>query len=240
MDLQVITHVKGGRQTDDLEELKNRFRIDPGAILQNDGHNSGELLLVYEDGFVPQKQEIKIPLPIPTVGLVAIAFPIYDGEWTPPALLNVIKDNHRLGTTEPLCDFRALAIKALKEKAPIIVTRQVIRAVSKGIKSRQFNKNSDNPGGALLWILDSIWNVISENADLRSWLTLPSNAQILRTSLPPGTHKLLLEREGIADRIYADVEIAANGKTVLHVVRAGDRFYTTSVLLSSRPLAAVQ
>ena len=230
---------------DDLDALKNRFRPDPAAHFNNNGRNGGELLVVYEDGFVPQKQEIKIPLPIPAVGLVVIAFPIYDAEWSPQIPLTVTENNQRVGVTEAICDFRALAVKALKEKAPIIATRQAIRAITKGVQSRAAwnsgNSSRRNQGGNPLGLfLAAIWNIVSENADLRSWLTLPANAQILRTSLPPGPHRLLLEREGMSDRIYADVEISPNSKTVLHVVRAGDRFYTTSVLLPSRPLAAVQ
>jgi len=212
--------------SEDLDELKVRFRTDPAELLINDERNSGELLVVYEDDFVPQKKEIKIPLPIPTVGLVAIAFPIYDAEWSPQIPLTVNQGSRRIGSTEAICDFRALAVKALKEKAPIIATRQVIRAIAKGLQSRAASRRA----GDLGMILDGIWNYISENADLRSWLTLPANAQIMRTTLPAGTHKLLLERDGIKDQVYVDVEISANGKTILHVIRAGNQFFTTSIL----------
>jgi hypothetical protein len=214
---------------EDLDALRSRFRIDPAVRYNNDARNNGELLVIYEDGFVPQKKEIKIPLPIPTVGLVAIAFPIYDSEWTPQIPLTINESNILIGSTETICDFRVLAVKALKEKAPIIATRQVIRAIAKGIQS----KTAEKKAGTLGLILDGIWNYLSENADLRSWLTLPSNAQILRVSLPAGTHKLLLERAGINDQVYADVEISTNGKTVLHVIRAGNQFYTTSILFPS-------
>jgi hypothetical protein len=220
---------------EELDELKNRFRIDPAVSARENGRSDGELLVIFEDGFVPQKKEIKIPLPIPTIGLVAIAFPIYDDRWTLQIPLNVSDNGQPLGSTYPICDFRALAVKALKEKTPIIATRQVIRAISKGVQSRAASgRRGDNTLGL---ILAGIWNYVSENADLRSWLTLPANAQILRTRLPTGTHTLLLQRDGINERIPAEVEISANGTTVLRVVRAGSQFYSTSILFPSRPLA---
>lgn len=116
---------------EDVAALKERFKLSPEKIYSE----NGELLVVYEDGFVPQKQEVKIPIPIPSVGLMAIAFPIYKEQWTPQIPLNISINSESLGATEPICDFRALAVKALKEQIPAIVVRQAVRAVAKGAAS---------------------------------------------------------------------------------------------------------
>ena len=72
-----------------------------------------------------------------------------------------------------------------------------------------------------------IWNLVSENADLRSWLTLPSDAQILRTTLPAGSYKLALQHPMAGGPTYTDVNITAAGKTVLQVIRAGREIYSS-------------
>jgi len=215
---------------EDVAALSERFKLSPSKIPAG----SGELLVMYEDGFVPQKQEIKIPIPVPTVGLLAIAFPIYNETWSSQLPLTVMANSDQIGITEPICDFRALAVKALKEQVPAIAVRQAVRAVAKGAASVAARKVADQFNlGFVGTLAASAYNYASENADLRSWITLPSNAQILRTQLPPGIYKLALNSPASAGQFFVDVEIPANGKTILHVVRAGGQFY-----LSTTPFKA--
>ena len=209
---------------DELDELRQRFALKERRFIDESSNASGELLVLFEDGFVPQKQEIKIPLPAGRAGLVTIAFPIYDERWTPQTPLRILNNNELVGSTEPICDVRALAVKALKEKAPVIATRQIIRAVAKGATAAEARKQMGDFG----LLATNIWNIISENADLRSWLTLPSNAQILRTTLPAGHYQLTLQHPLGGFPAYADVEITPSGKTVLQVVRAGGQIYSSA------------
>lgn len=214
---------------DDLGELKQRFTREKQLFSKNqsviveDIATSGELLVLFEDGFVPQKHEIKIPIPIGRGGLITIAFPIYQEKWSAQTPLRILNSNELIGSTEPICDIRALAVKALKEKAPVIATRQIIRAVAKGVTTSEAKKKM----GELGQFAANIWNLVSENADLRSWLTLPANAQILRTTLPAGNYRLALLHPMAAGTTYTDVAITADGKTVLQVIRAGQQIYSS-------------
>ncbi len=207
---------------EELEELKQRFPIGNQRFIEEDGVGSGELLVLFEDGFVPQKQEIKIPIPISRSGLITIAFPIYQEKWSAQIPLQVLNNTEFIGSTEPICDIRALAVKALQEKVPIIATRQIIRAIAKGVTTTNAKKNL----GDLGQFAANVWNFISENADLRSWLTLPASAQILRARLAAGSYQLVLQHPMVAGTTYADVEINADGKTVLQVVRTGRQMYS--------------
>lgn len=208
---------------DDLEELRKRFSIGEQHFTDENAAGSGELLVLFEDGFVPQKHEIKIPIPVGRGGLVTIAFPIYQEKWSVQVPLMILNNNELIGSTEPICDVRALAVKALKERAPLIATRQIIRAVAKGVTAAEAKKKM----GELGQFAANVWNLVSENADLRSWLTLPSNAQILRTTLPAGSYRLALQHPMAGVPTYADVNITAGGKTVLQVIRAGRQIYSS-------------
>ncbi|HXE94878.1 MAG TPA: hypothetical protein VN642_00620 [Dongiaceae bacterium] len=210
--------------SDDLQELKQRFQVGRKRFGDENGADSGELLVLFEDGFVPQKHEVKIPIPIGRSGLVSIAFPIYQVKWSPQIPLRILDKNELIGSTEPICDVRALAVKALKEQAPVIATRQIIRAVAKGASSAEAKKKMGEFGQ----FAANVWNLVSENADLRSWLTLPANAQILRTTLPAGRYRLALQHPMAALPTYADVTITAGGKSVLQVVRAGGQIYSST------------
>lgn len=208
---------------DDLDELNKRFSVDPEQkFVPENASDSGELLVLFEDGFVPEKHEVKIALPIDR-NIVSIAFPIYQEKWSAPTPLQLLSRNDLIGSTEPICDIRALAVKALTEKVPILATRQIIRAIAKAVTAAQARKNM----GDLGQFAANVWNIISESADLRSWLTLPSNVQILRTTLPAGSYKLTLQHSMAGVPTPVNVDIAANGKTILQVTRTGRQMYTS-------------
>jgi len=217
----VIRLAKALNMAEDLNDLQARFGMYPREENTAADHN-GELLVLFEDGLAPQKKEVKIALPFREAGLVTIAFPIYSDRWTPQLPLSVSSDNQFLGSTEIICDIRALAVKALKEKAPIIATRQLIRALAKGASSHAAKKQFGDLGNFGMNVL----NYATENADLRSWLTLPANAQVLRVPLPAGQHRIVarLARGGTT----TDVDILPSGRTLLRIVRVGSHFYSAS------------
>lgn len=214
------------KMDDDLAELKEQFPFELRQVSPDDG----DLLILFEDGFVPQKREFKVSIPLYGSGIISVAFPLYtaDRSQSPPLSLSV--DGQGVGTSELICDFRTLAVKALREKVPLMATRQILRAFAKGTSAHKAKKE----GGAAGELLVSIWNIISENADLRSWLTLPATAQILRTPLASGRHSLSLTtgRDNAPETI--DVTIEAGTTTLIHLVRAGSRYYPTVTRLTPR------
>jgi hypothetical protein len=116
---------------------------------------------------------------------------------------------------------RALAVKALKEKATVIAMRQIVRAVAKGVTVTTAKNNLGELGG----LAANIWNIVSESADLRSWLTLPANAQILRATLPSGRQKLELQHPMVPGITSVDVDIPMDGKAVVLATRTGRQLY---------------
>ncbi len=208
---------------EDLEELNRRFPIKSLLTDSKTDVNTGEILVLFEEGFVPQKREVKIPIPISRGGLISIAFPVYKEKWSVQVPLQIFNNNELIGSTDPICDIRALAVKALKEKAPVIATRQIVRAIAKAAAAAAAKQNL----GELGQLAVSVWNLVSENADLRSWLTLPANAQILRATLPVGDYKLALQHPMTLGTTYVDVKITTGGKSVLQVVRTGQQIYSS-------------
>jgi hypothetical protein len=216
----VLRMAKTLQMSDELESLKNRFSNIPENISDE---RSGDVFLIYEEGFVPQKHEIKLPIPVPKVGIVSIAFPIYNAKMESVRTVSVSYDSKKLGETEPICDFRALAVKALSEKAGIIASRQIIRAVAKGASNVAAQKYGGDLGGLAM----NIFNYVSENADLRSWLTLPASAQVMRSTIPKGSRKLSIHPQGM-NSSYLDLEISPGSRTLIHAVRTGNQLYLTS------------
>lgn len=208
---------------EEYEELKQRFNPAVPLFEASDDIDTGELLVIFEDGFVPEKHEIKIPLPAGRGGIISIAFPIYQEKWSKQLPLQILQQNDFIGKTEPICDVRGLAVKALQEKVPLMVVRQVARAITKAVTAAETGKR----GGDLAQLAAIIWNIVSESADLRSWLTLPSNVQILRATLPIGSYQMTLQHEMADGSTYANINITHKGKVLLLVNRAGRELYTS-------------
>ena len=210
---------------DDLAALAKRFPALYNTTAPATQSGEGELILLYEEGFVPPREEIKIPFFLPG-GLVTLAFPYYRGPWRdyyPP--LEVLTGNEMLGRTELLCDVRGLALKSLQEKMPILLTRQTVRAVSKFL-AQQAAKEKFGAAGQLGMMA---FSVISENADLRSWLTLPENVQILRVTLPAGPQFLRLQTPNSLLGTDLTIDVKGGGKTIVYAVKTGNQFHTAAV-----------
>ena len=221
---------------DDLAEFKSRFNLAEDEIKGLvDPEGYGRIIVLYEDGFIAQKKEIKIPIPMINPaslkdgvqisdlnGVVFIAFPIYDISWVEPSPLS-IKSGDVTGETMPLCYVNALAVKSLKEKIPAMVVRQVARAAAKAVAT----KVASDQGGTLGMLAASAVGYATENADLRSWLTLPQDIQVCRTALPAGDHQLMLSTGGGAQK-KIDIKVEAGKTTFVHVVGAGANLLATT------------
>lgn len=226
--------------TDDLADLRQRFpgvtpppRPAPGAA------PVGTVVVLYEEGWVPPKEEIKIPLPVPSLdggfaGLSAVAFPYYSAKGIVlPTPLSVVVDGTGIaGGTEPISNVRAMAVKALKERLPVIITRQVIRTAAKAALSmgaeRAARQNGNDAAAVAAIIATSVYNVATENADLRSWLSLPADAQVLRLTVPAGQRQITISSP-VAGRVLVPVQVPPGGFVLVRVVRAGPRLYCMSV-----------
>lgn len=185
---------------------------------------SGRLVVLYEDGFVPEKHDITIPFFYNGLHFLddstrsyTVSMPFYDShEYCPVPLKIFSSSNKYITKTQPVCNVCALATKALVEDYPKIFIRQILRLITKDQMQRQLGNQS--PG---LGLIAAIASYATERADLRSWLTLPNNVQIADVRLPQGTHTLEFDYESVS------VPVSESKITILRIVRAYDKFYTT-------------
>ena len=208
--LRLATKLK---RDDELKGLKPSLKATPSKA------NDGTVVVFYEEGFVPAKKEIFLPFPWPESWYV-LAFPYYGDNWQSPEPLSI--SNGRLTTafsTQVVTDSQALAARALKDNLVPMLVRQTLRAQTKHNMQQQAN----NQGGAILGLLVGAYNIISENADLRSWLTLPRFAHIARFNLPEGSQDLMLN--GFKP---IKVSVQRNKITLLRIVKVDNHFYVAS------------
>ena len=163
---------------------------------------SGDLLLFFQCGLSPVKKEIFIPIPTGR-GLMAVAFPVYQAVPTKLEWAVVYIDGREAGRTRMLSNIEAKQIRNLIDQIPVLIVRQIVRAVVKGVALRAASKE----GGGWGELAMSLYNVLSEHADLRSWLLLPRNIQALRLYPPEGKHNVRIALIGRGGSPLGDVSM---------------------------------
>lgn len=214
---------------EDLEDFERRFPAAAKMPADGTGALAGKarLVVVYEEGLVPQKSEMSVPYPLPAADSIGvIALPMYAQSAPPPMPVGVTAGGRTLGQTSPLCDVGALAARALAEQMPGILTRQVARSVTKAVAA----KAAKDSGGEWGELVATLYNVLSEQADLRSWLTLPAHIQVLSGWIEPGRSSVALSAPGGGTLWSGDVTLKA-GKTTLVVVSRIDLAVFSQVMV---------
>lgn len=191
------------------------------AILPKQGQ--GQVFMLVERGFVDEKQSLTVPFRI-------------DGNWqtaslaTYPPYSRPVANGKITGlgkplTAAPIANIDALAITALKEQLPAALARQAARAYAKAemaqrVRSDTKSRKNQTDFGAIAM---QIFNVVTEQADRRSWLTLPKQAQIARTYLDQGEYSIQLDGSS-----PAEIEVKSGRTTLVWVIDTGNytRFYS--------------
>lgn len=174
-------------------ELRPHTRVLEDALAQLDGRTTKrgmtEVLFVVSSGLAPARQSVTVPLPVPHVGLTAMSFPVIrDSDHFAPVQLKL---DGRYLPVSTVASVDAMSRRALRDDMPGIILRTSIRAISRGVAQKQLNDNDSN-GSALASLVIGIVSVVTEQADERSWRTLPGQIGIMRVSLAAGMHKVLV------------------------------------------------
>ncbi len=222
--------------TDEFERYRNQYGEPPLRP-----ENTGELILFYESGYVPPKSEGALTFPIlktddvedeefvPTlIGregrtyadvkleyILRVAIPTI-GSYRPHfgGVEVTVGQAEKKGVL--VADVERIAIETFRAERPVILLRTLVRAVGKYLIYRKANKENEALG-----LLVNLAGVVTEQADTRSWQTLPNQIFMVRMSLPAGNHTLNLSflnanRQVSRRESVPDVKINPNQITFLN------------------------
>jgi hypothetical protein len=199
---------------DELEKYKKAFSETSWQSV-TDLRNSAELIVIFHNGLAPVKRESSQLLPNPGTGrLLRVSLPYYESRPKPIAKVRVEASGTRV-TSEPVENVDAIARKTLEARMPAIVSRAIARMVIKDQTARAASKENDWAG-----VLTNVFNVMTERADTRSWLTLPAEIQLARFTVSPGQYTVKLEPVNfsgmpLGSKTFDAIKLAAGDKKVL-------------------------
>ncbi|MDE0466057.1 MAG: hypothetical protein OYL97_03305 [Candidatus Poribacteria bacterium] len=204
---------------------------------------TGELILFYESGYIPQKGEEALMFPIlktdkpsdepekfvPT--LLGRAGKVYDDTAlqyvlrvamptiapNPPHLVGVeVKVGQEQTSSVLVAHIEKIAIETFAAQRTTILFRTVLRALLKYLATSEVQKENK-----ILGIAANLAAVVTERADTRAWETLPNQIFMVRMLLPAGTYTLNLSFLDANGRVRGsqsvpDIKIDANRITFLN------------------------
>ncbi|MDO8597128.1 MAG: hypothetical protein Q7R45_10945 [Sulfuricaulis sp.] len=210
--------------TGEMQQYRKEFRIERW-MSADELAEQGELIFLLHNGLAPIRREHAVTVPDPASGhFVRIAVPYYETRPTPVDGARVTAGGTG-ASAEVAEDIRAIALKDLETKIPAITARALARAVlkaqmAKAARENARQQNQNNAGAAVAAMAVEIAGLVTERADTRSWLTLPSRIHLARLPLPPGTYTVKVDLLGddgqiVSTQEYANMVIRRGAKTYL-------------------------
>ncbi|MGB0894807.1 MAG: COG3014 family protein [Parashewanella sp.] len=198
------------------DQFKHRW-----GDVQGPATNQGEVIILYESNFVPQKQSFTVPFPID--GYVqSISLATYQNNPFLPTTASISGLPITLAA-ESITNIGDLAINALKEDMPLALARQAARVYAKWRLGQHVDRHKNQNEWDLSSVAVQLFNVVTEQADLRSWLTLPAQAQIARQYVAQGSYNI-----AISGSKQHNIQVKARHKTLVWAINTGyiTRFYS--------------
>jgi len=191
--------------SEDTEMWESRYGKDESM-----GGDVVDVFVIFELGLAPYKEAVSIPILLSEGGLVPASMPVY--RFTPTTLRSgsILYDGHA-EETSVVSDTDAIAARNLLDEFPILFAKQIARTY---LKARATNKLSKEYGvwGALGGTLASF---ITEQADLRTWSSLPKEIQVARVFVPGKTPDITIRSIPGAYKEIVDIPEGARHMIVL-------------------------
>ncbi len=208
---------------DKLSKMKKKFK-DVRFISYEEKSKKSQVYLIEYQGYSPIKYESHLPIPLPNGILAKLAFPKYDERSysTVDSYLKAVGDDKKV-FIEGLIqveNISQIAVANLKSRQTRIISKATVRSAGKYLLESQqsdvIEKKYGEGASEGFNFLSTLFNLSSEQADVRSWQTLPSEIRISRLILEPGQYKIYHDK-----KILANLSLQA-GETKFFISRTAE------------------
>lgn len=188
-----------------------------------------KLIVIYEQGLVPQRESLKVPVPLYTG--FSIDIPRYAEEAFAPEAVSVSASTNDKAAAVAL-DVRSLAARDLKEKLPGIIVRNLTRAAVQASVQAAANASGNDYAKLAVFAGNVIVSAV-RRADTRSWVTLPAMQHVWCASdMNPGDYELGVCAGGRT--ISVKVPLADKETRILWIASTGNIIRGASATLGGK------
>ncbi|MCK9263255.1 MAG: hypothetical protein WDA72_10690 [Desulfomonilia bacterium] len=144
-----------------------------------------DVFVIFQHGTAPVKEPLSFPIPLPGGGLAFASLPVY--RFIPSGTqAGSIGVGGRDVRTSVVSDINAIAARNLLDEFPVLFAKQVARSILKA----QMTSKLSREYGAMGAITGTLASAVTEQADQRTWVSLPKEIQAGRVFVPEHTGSL--------------------------------------------------
>ena len=227
----------------DLNDYRRKFPSSYSFVQRTYKSQGAKLLILIEDDFVAQKEEVKIPIITDTKGgLVTVGFPTFKTKYKLPSTFRVLKNKMGLGYASLACDLNPMSYFQFKQELPGILTREIIRIIERAVvhelaKGRGNNNNGQQSNGeAIAQAVFMTWDVVNmtmdlfaAKVDLRGWYTLPRTMHVFKSYISNGKQTITIKNNNDGKSINVDINATKGSLNIIRVIKAGSSYYTKNI-----------
>ena len=187
-ELMAMSFRAAGQRDSAQVEYRKLARDFNHATAEPLADGDAELILFIATGFIERKLQGDLFIDLDA----RISFPYYPESTTNPPAIQLLSGGRPMALHRVDTDLVAVSRAALAERARAITTRQTLRLAAKYNIARAIEEQDELAGEITRLVLFAI-----EQADTRSWETLPAYLSMVRVAIPAGTHSLTLRVEDL-------------------------------------------
>jgi len=185
---------------DQVERWEREYGIQAGRGRPRD---RAEIIVIYQNGLGPRK--------VPREDFYSL--PRFEPYPDSVRGAEVVVGGAVRGTTLVLHDIESTAIQNLNERVGGMIAKRLAGRVVKEVAAAELERRTNN---AAVGALARVILIASDQADLRSWLFLPRDLQILRVPVDPGTYEVRVRPIGASELPIQSVSVRPGEKKLVN------------------------
>ncbi len=171
--------------------------------------NQGEIYVVQYSGYAPVKVAKSVIVPISVTQMTKLSLADYEDRAPEKSLSMVMAKGKGLNVNVPMYvvePIGRIAKEMMRQRMAWLTTKGVVRAAGKlaveYAAQQEIRRRYGDWQADLFSIIGSIYNMFSEEADTRSWQTLPNDIRIAKIKLSPGDWELFIDGQTSLGNIH--------------------------------------
>ncbi len=190
----------------DFAEYHARYPDVP-LVRIADKKKKGQIYLIQYNGLAAIKTQYSLPIPLPGGIITRLAFPAYHERFCETKTSKFSAKDLKGGRlvhhddmgaeSEIAEDISRIGIQNLENRKLRVLAKAIARPIGKYVVEhtgeQMIQKRYGDNSAVGFQIAASLFNLYSEQADLRSWQTLPAEIRVTRLMLDPGEYELSLD-----------------------------------------------
>ena len=158
------------------------------------GTREPTVYVILENGLAPVRSEVRLDIPIPSkeVTYIGAALPVLNFQAPSIESLVITNGHQNITETKLLSDMDGVIANEFNNRLQTVIIHTVMAAAVKATAQYQLEKNF----GSLGRFGGALYSIVTTQADLRSWISLPKHFQFARFSRPDSPHIYLTSADG--------------------------------------------